>query len=112
MLPSHSWDPSQGFPISTGGEPGFLSNLQCMQPPYQIDNYYPSAELPFDQQHYHHGPPYGTETAGGMSSPSVQPEQSIINKVIISYLYFFLNYLFFILQSEKDTDKEVKKGEY
>ncbi|RVW54971.1 Flowering locus K-likey domain [Vitis vinifera] len=81
MPPQQSWDPSQVFPINTGGEPGFVPNLQYMQPPYQLDNYYPPpAQTPLDQHHHHQGPPYGRETAAGVSSPSLTPQQSIVNK--------------------------------
>ncbi|KAL6338585.1 hypothetical protein AAG906_021300 [Vitis piasezkii] len=92
MPPQQSWDPSQVFPINTGGEPGFVPNLQYMQPPYQLDNYYPPpAQTPLDQHHHHQGPPYGRETAAGVSSPSLTPQQSIVNK-ITQYMQVPLSY--------------------
>lgn len=82
MPPQQSWDPSRGFPINTGIELGFVPTLQYMQPPYRLDNYYPPpAQPPLDHQH-HNQSPYGRETAAGVSSPSLQPQQSIVNKVV------------------------------
>ena len=83
MPPQQYWDPSQGFPINTGVEPGFVPNLQYLQPPYQLDSYYPPpAQPPLDQHHHNQGLPYGREMAAGVSSPSLQPQQSIVNKVV------------------------------
>ena len=105
MPPQQSWDPSQVFPINTGGEPGFVPNLQYMQPPYQLDNYYPPpAQTPLDQHHHHQGPPYGRETGAGVSSPSLTPQQSIVNKVI--FLCSFLLFLFPVFFSSSYKQKK------
>ncbi|XP_059625981.1 flowering locus K homology domain-like isoform X2 [Cornus florida] len=85
MPPQQSWGPPpQGFPMNTGGGPGFAPDPQYMPPPgppRQFDNYYPPADLPPMDKQPRQGPPaYGRDVSMGVNM-SAQPQQSMVTKV-------------------------------
>ncbi|XP_057964671.1 flowering locus K homology domain-like [Malania oleifera] len=83
LPPDQSWAPlPQGFPMNTGAAPGYVPHPQYMQPPHQFDDYYPQADMPtLDKYPRHDASAYGRDASMGVSSSSVQPQQSLATKV-------------------------------
>ena len=83
VLPQQTWVPGpQGFPMNTGGGPGFVPNPQYAPPPRQFDNYYPPADMPPFEKQPRQGPPaYGRDASMGVHTNNAPPQQSVVTKV-------------------------------
>lgn len=90
MPPHQSWGPPQGLPPNASGGPGFGPTPQYMPPPRQVDNYYPSADLPppMEKQPHQGISAYGREAPMGVhGSSNTQSAPSMITQV--TFCLFF-----------------------
>ncbi|XP_047316048.1 flowering locus K homology domain-like [Impatiens glandulifera] len=71
----------QDYPMNADSRHGYIPSHQPYRPPpNQYDNYYPPADMPPTDNRQ--GPPsYGRDGPLGLSTPSTQPQQSVVAKV-------------------------------
>jgi len=84
--------PPQSFPINAGGGPGYRPP-QYMPPQHNYDSYYPRVDMPppMDKQPRQQAPPsFGRDPPmGPPHTTSMQPQQSIVTKVLFSWISVF-----------------------
>ncbi|KAL9393356.1 hypothetical protein Peur_012641 [Populus x canadensis] len=84
MPPHQSWGGPQSLPLNPVGGPGYGQNPQYMQPPRQLDNYYPPSDMPppMEKQPHQGISAYGRQTPmGGHASSNAQAAPSMITQI-------------------------------